>query len=160
MTDPSGPVADLRFSVSGRIDRPVADVYDAVAEPDRLSAYFTTGGADGRLETGATVEWDFADFPGAFPVEVVEAQRPSRLVLRWGAEERVTADGGAFTTVTFTFEALEAERTLVSITEESWRGTEQGRDAAFGNCEGWTGMLCALKVWLEHDITLREGFYK
>jgi hypothetical protein len=29
-----------------------------------------------------------------------------------------------------------------------------------GNCEGWTGMLCAMKVWLEHDINLREGFYK
>ena len=32
--------------------------------------------------------------------------------------------------------------------------------AAFGNCEGWTGMLCALKVYLEHGINLREGTYK
>jgi len=25
--------------------------------------------------------------------------------------------------------------------------------------EGWTGMLAALKVWMEHGINLREGFY-
>lgn len=30
-----------------------------------LSNYFATGGAHGRLESGATVTWDFADFPGA-----------------------------------------------------------------------------------------------
>ncbi|HTN59974.1 MAG TPA: ATPase, partial [Devosia sp.] len=32
--------------------------------------------------------------------------------------------------------------------------------ASFGNCEGWTGMLCALKVYIEHGINLRDGFYK
>lgn len=25
---------------------------------------------------------------------------------------------------------------------------------------GVTGMLCAMKVWLEHGVNLREGFYK
>jgi hypothetical protein len=29
-----------------------------------------------------------------------------------------------------------------------------------GNSVGWTGMLCAMKVWLEHGVNLREGFYK
>ena len=62
----------LRFTVSGRIARPVHEVFEAVADPDSLSKYFTTNGAKGRLETGATVVWDFADFPGAFPVHVVD----------------------------------------------------------------------------------------
>lgn len=34
-----------------------------------------------------------------------------------------------------------------------------GARNAFGNCEGWTGMLAALKAWVEHGINLRDGFY-
>ena len=64
----------LKFSVSGRIARPAHEVFEAVADPKELSHYFTTGGAKGRLETGATVYWDFHDFPGAFPVEVADDQ--------------------------------------------------------------------------------------
>jgi uncharacterized protein YndB with AHSA1/START domain len=148
----------LRFKVSGRIDRPRHDVFEAVVDPDQLSHYFTTGGAKGRLEPGATVSWDFADFPGAFPVEVVDVEQDRRVVLRWQA-----ADGGDEpydTTITMEFEELEDGRTLVTIAEQGWRDTEAGQDASYGNCEGWTGMLCALKVWLEHGIQLRDGFYK
>ena len=147
-----------RFTVSGRIARPVHDVFEAVADPDTLSRYFTTNGAKGRLETGATVIWDFADFPGAFPVHVVDVEPDRRIVLRWEA-----ADGGDDpyeTTVTMEFEPLDDGRTLVSITEDGWRDTEAAQKASYDNCEGWTGMLCAMRVWLEHGINLREGFYK
>jgi uncharacterized protein YndB with AHSA1/START domain len=58
------------------------------------------------------------------------------------------------------FEALEDGRTLVAISEEGWRETEGGLKASYGNCMGWSQMLCALKVWLEHGINLREGMYK
>ncbi len=51
-------------------------------------------------------------------------------------------------------------RTLVTITEEGWSDNDEGRSASYGNCEGWTGMLCAMKVWIEHGINLRDGFYK
>ena len=81
---------DLKFKVSARIARPVAEVFEAVADPKKLSGYFTTGGAKGRLETGATVTWDFHDFPGAFPVEVVEVEPNRRIVLRWASERRRT----------------------------------------------------------------------
>lgn len=156
---------DLRFKVSGRIARPVDEVFEAVADPEKLSRYFTTGGAVGRLETGKTVQWDFADFPGAFPVEVVEAEPNRRIVLRWEAndgppEEGAPAAGAAYmTTVVFTFEPLDDGRTLVTIEESGWRETPAGLKAAFGNCQGWSQMLAALKAWIEHDINLREGFY-
>ena len=148
----------LKFEISGRIARPVHEVFEAVVDPDQLSNYFTTGGAKGRLETGATVSWDFADFPGAFPVEVVEVEPDRRIVLRWPASDG--ADEPYSTTVTMEFDALDDGRTLVSIAEEGWRDTAAGQEASYGNCEGWTGMLCALKVWVEHGINLRDGFYK
>ena len=148
----------LKFKISGRIARPLHEVFEAVVDPAQLSNYFTTGGAKGRLETGATVTWDFADFPGAFPVEVVEVETDRRIVLQWQATD--SADDPYRTTVTMEFDALDDGRTLVTIAEDGWRDTDAGQEASYGNCEGWTGMLCALKVWLEHGINLRDGFYK
>jgi uncharacterized protein YndB with AHSA1/START domain len=145
------------FTISGRISRPVHEVFEAVADPAVLSRYFTTGGAVGRLATGTTVTWDFADFPGAFPVKVVEVVQDERIVLQWQA-----SGSGADpydTTVIFEFSPLEDGRTLVSITERGWRDDDSARTASYDNCEGWAGMLCAMKCWLEHGITLRDGFY-
>ncbi|WP_298863733.1 SRPBCC domain-containing protein [uncultured Microbacterium sp.] len=150
-------LTELSFTVSGRISRPVAEVYEAVADPGILSKYFTTGGARGRLEPDADVSWDFADFPGRFPVTVVEADAPKRIVIEWDGSETVDDR----TRVVFEFTPIDDRaRTLVTITENSWRATDAGAKSAFGNCEGWTGMLAALKAWVEHGINLREGFYK
>jgi len=161
---------DLKFKITGYIARPVHDVFEAVADPDILSRYFTTGGAKGRLETGATVTWDFHDFPGAFPVEVAEVIPDRKIVLRWEAYEGPPPNGGGDipieaaagyqTTVTMEFEPKDDYRTLVTIAEEGWRQTERGLQGSYGNCQGWAQMLCAMKAWVEHGINLREGFYK
>jgi uncharacterized protein YndB with AHSA1/START domain len=148
------------FTVSGRISRPVHDVFEAVADPKKLSGYFTTGGAVGRLEKGAIVTWDFHDFPGAFPVHVVDVVPDEKIVLRWGAPADEDPAGAYETTITMTFEALEDQRTLVRIHESGWRENATGQKASYSNCEGWTGMLCAMRAWIEHGINLREGFYK
>ncbi|MCU1400338.1 MAG: hypothetical protein JWN62_3447 [Acidimicrobiales bacterium] len=147
----------LSFKVSGRIARPVHEVFEAVVDPEQLSHFFTTNGATGRLVAGSTVMWDFADFPGAFPVHVTEVELDRRIVLRWQAAQ--PCDDAYQTTVTIEFEQLDDGRTLVTIAEEGWRDTEAGQRASYGNCEGWTGMLCAMKVWVEHGINLRAGFY-
>jgi uncharacterized protein YndB with AHSA1/START domain len=154
---------ELKFTVSGRIAKPVGEVFEAVVNPDQLSHYFTTGGAKGRLEPGATVTWDFADFPGAFPVRVTEVVKDKRIVLYWGSVDDAPEGEKAQphdNKVTMTFEQLEDGRTLVSISEEGWRETEKGLKASYGNCEGWTGMLLAMKMWLEHGLEIRDGLYK
>jgi uncharacterized protein YndB with AHSA1/START domain len=103
------------------------------------------------------VTWDFADFPGAFPVQVIEATAPSRIVLRWDGTE--DGQGPYQTTVTMSFEPLEDGRTLVRIEEEGWRPTQAGLEASYGNCQGWTQMLSAMKAYVEHGLNLREGMY-
>lgn len=152
-----------KFTISGRISKPVHEVFEAVANPEHLSRYFTTGGAKGRLETGAVVTWDFHDFPGAFPVNVVEVEQDKKIVLRWDASESVVdvdAAGNHQTTVTMTFEPVDGDRTLVQISESGWKSSHEGLVASYGNCEGWTSMLSAMKAWMEYGINLREGFYK
>lgn len=159
---------ELKFRVAARIAKPVHEVFEAVADPQQLSGYFTTGGAQGRLETGATVTWDFHDFPGAFPVHVIEVVPDERIVLQWKAseDEPPNIEGGEMqaldynTTITMTFKSLEDGRTLIEIAEEGWRFTEGALKSSYGNCQGWTGMLLTLKAWLEHGINLREGLYK
>ena len=155
-------VGELKFRVAARVAKPVSEVFEAVVNPVQLSRYFTTGGAKGRLETGATVQWSFADFPGSFPVEVVEVETDRRIVLRWAADDTAPSDGSAGynTTVTMSFEPLDDGRTLVSIVEEGWHRTPTGLKASYGNCQGWSQMLCALKAYLEHGINLRDGMYK
>lgn len=155
--------AQLSFTVTGRIGRPVHEVYEMVADPERLSGFFTTGGAVGRLETGSVVQWDFADFPGTFPVHVLETVQDRRIVLRWEAAAD-SADGTPelpdTTEVTLTFEPLDGDtRTLVSITETGWRDTPAGREASYDNCGGWSSMLSALKAKVEYGITLRTGLH-
>lgn len=152
---------DMKFHIFAFVSRPVAEVFEAVADPGSLSHYFTTGGARGRLETGATVTWDFHDFPGAFPVEVVEVVPDAKIVLRWQANDKDDS-GAAYTTlVTMTFEPVDGDtRTKVGISEEGWRETDSGLKAAYGNCMGWSQMLAALKLWVERGVNLREGMYK
>lgn len=159
---------ELKFRIAARIARPVHEVFEAVADPEQLSRYFTTGGAQGRIETGATVTWDFHDFPGAFPVYVTEVVPDKRIVLEWQASEGEApnveggdpVDADYRTTVTMTFTPLDDGRTLVEIAEEGWRENQGALQASYGNCQGWSQMLSALKAWLEHGINLREGMYR
>jgi uncharacterized protein YndB with AHSA1/START domain len=145
---------ELKFKVNAKIMKPVAEVFDAVYNPKKLSGYFTTAGASAPLDPGTTVTWDFADFPGAFPVHVKEIERDKLIAFEWPAE-----DGDYSTRVEMTFEALDPGSTMVSISEGTWRETEAGLKASYGNCEGWMNMAACLKAYLEYGINLRKDFF-
>lgn len=151
-----------QFNVFIQVSHPVAEVFEAVVDPEKLSAYFTTGGARGWLEAGATVMWDFHDFPGAFPVDVVEVAQDERIALRWAANDPDAKDDDAYKTdVVFTFTPVDnGKRTKVEVGESGWPETANGVTASYSNCMGWSQMLCALKAWVEHGINLREGAYR
>jgi len=150
---------DLKYKVMIHVGRPVGEVFEAVADPKELSSYFTTGGASGRLETGKTVMWDFADFPGAFPVDVEQVIQDQKIVFRWDANDPDASQKYKLT-VTMIFKPTEDGRTLVEIEEKGWHDSEAGLKSSYGNCMGWSQMLCALKAWVEYGISLREGAYK
>lgn len=146
---------ELKFQVYGRIAKQVSEVFDAVYNPTKLSGYFTTGGASGPLDEGTTVKWDFADFPGAFPVYVRKVEPDRLIVLEWDQAD------GSTTQVRMEFEPLDAGSTMVRISEGPWSETTQAAlDQSYEKCMGWTQMIACMKVYLEHRINLRDGFFK
>ena len=148
---------DPNYKVWMIVDRPVHEVFEAVADPKELSSYFTTGGASARLEAGKTVTWDFHDYPGAFPVHVKDVVPDERIMFEWqGDEPGAKRD----ISVTMTFTSVEDGRTKVEVAETGWSDSDAGVKASYGNCMGWSQMLAALKAWKDHGINLREGAYK
>ena len=90
-----------------------------------------------------------------------------KIVLKWEAHDGQILDGdadvhaGYQTIVTMRFKPVDkGARTLVEIEEKGWRETPGGLTASYNNCMGWSQMLAALKMWVEHEINLREGAYK
>jgi len=146
---------ELKFEVYAKIEKPVAEVFDAVYLPEKLSGYFTTGGASAPLDEGTVVTWDFHDFPGAFPVKVIETVKNERIVLEWAID-----DGEGNTRVEMTFEALDETSTLVKVRESGWPPKSQEMlNKSYGNCMGWSQMLLCLKVFVEEGKNLRKFLY-
>jgi uncharacterized protein YndB with AHSA1/START domain len=156
----------LKFQVHTKIQKPIAEVFDAVYNPTKLSGYFTTGGATAPLNEGTQVTWRFADYPGDIPVTVKKVIPNEQIILEWDAYEPPDKSGnttppppGYKTTVEMTFESLDPNNTLVKISESGWRETQSGLAGSYGNCMGWSQMLSALKAFLEYNINLRKGAY-
>jgi uncharacterized protein YndB with AHSA1/START domain len=155
----------LKFQVHTKIQKPLSEVFDAVYNPSKLSGYFTTGGASASLDEGTTVIWRFADYPGDAPVIVKKLVPNKQIIFEWDAYEPPETPGiiptptGYKTTVEMTFESLDPNNTLVKISESGWRETQRGLDGSYGNCFGWSQMICALKAYLEYGISLRKGAF-
>lgn len=137
------------FEVSLKIRRPIAQVFQAVADPAQLSRYFTLS-ATGPLTRPGTVRWAFDEMPEGFDVQVIEAVENDRIVLEW-------AGGRTYQTrIEIKFRVLDANNTMVSIIESGWR-EETDLAVSAGNAGGWMHMMCSLKALLEWNIKLREG---
>lgn len=148
---------ELKYKVQTKIQKPVAEVFDAVYNPKKLSGYFTNGGASAPLVEGTTVEWAFADNPGdekmKFPVEVKQVVPNELIVLSWEGTK------GLDTRIEMQFEAAGDNDTIVRISETGWRETQDDLNSSYLNCMGWSQMISALKAYVEYGINLRKGAY-
>ncbi len=147
---------ELKFKVQTKIQKPVAEVFNAVYNPSKLSGYFTNGGASAPLVEGTTVEWAFADNPGdeqhKFPVVVKKVVHNELIELEWEGAK------GLDTHVRMEFDAA-GDDTIVRISESGWRETQDHLNSSYMNCMGWSQMISALKAYVEYGIDLRKGAY-
>ena len=143
---------DLKFQVSLKIRKPAAQVFDAVVDPKKLSGYFVQS-ASGPLVAGSTVMWKFLEVADPFPVVAREVVQDQRIVLEWPS-----AAGGGDNRVEMNFKPIDADNTLVQISESGWPDTRQaGLTASQGNAGGWMHMMACMKGYLEYGINLRAG---
>jgi len=148
---------ELKFQVQIRIQKPVAEVFAAVQEPDKLSGYFTNGGASAPMTEDSTVEWAFEDTPGEkvgpFPVKVKTVKPTELITFEWEGAP------GIDTLVEIGFQTDGPADTIVRIAESGWPESEENLKRSYGNCMGWSQMLSALKAYVEYGINLRKGAY-
>ncbi|NTX54275.1 SRPBCC domain-containing protein [Myxococcus sp. CA039A] len=140
-----------KFQVQLKIQKPVAEVFDGVVNPKKLSGYFVQA-ASAPLVEGTTVKWRFAEAPGENDVIVRTVARDERIAFEWEA-----AGGGYNTRVEMLFKPIDERSTLVQISESGWKEDARGVDASYDNCGGWMHMMTCLKAYLEFGINLRAG---
>lgn len=138
------------FQVQLKIRKPVAEVFEAVVRPEKLTGYFIDT-SSGPLAPGATVTWRFAEVDESFEVVVHEVVRDEKIVFEW------PSSGGYSTRVEMVFKPLKDGATMVQISEGGWPDTPEGAKASHGNAGGWMHMLCCMKAYLEYGINLRAG---
>ncbi len=142
------------FTIQTRINRPVADVFDAVVNDHHLCKYFTER-SSGPMREGQRIMWHWKQW-GDYPVVVRQVKSQERIELQLDSTQWKKTEGpGYVVSVVFEFETLEGNATMLSISETGWLRDEPGLKASHENCGGWQHMALCLKAYLEHGIDLR-----
>ncbi len=135
-----------------QIAKPVHEVFEAIADPERMSNFFIESGS-GRMEDGRTIVWKFPEFDGEFPVRIGRVERDKSISFEWeGPEDRPL-------TVDITLTPAGDGTTVVRIAERGMDHDAAGLAWLVGNTEGWANFLACMKAWLEYGIHLREGAF-
>jgi uncharacterized protein YndB with AHSA1/START domain len=140
----------LEVDHSIRIRKPAAEVFEAIVSPEHLNRYFTSR-AEGRLEKGSKVTWQWTDYPEKVPVDVIESIPSKRLVFQWPTHDKLYK-----TTVQFDLEDQQEKGTIVRVREGIWKTDAAGLTNSYDNSGGWMHMLCCLKAYLDFDVDLRS----
>jgi uncharacterized protein YndB with AHSA1/START domain len=138
----------VTVKVEYRVARSVADVYDAIVDPTKMSQYFISRGS-GRMELGAKLEWEWTDVGAKLAIEVGQLDANSKIGFAWSAT-------GVPTKVTLLVEP-DGSGTKLTATEGPFALTDQGVARAMQQTQGWTDFCCSLKAYLQHGINLRTG---
>ena len=142
----------LQIKTGIRIAKPAHEVFEAIADPEKMSNYFISK-SSGRMEEGQTVEWGFPEMDLTFPVQVKKAEPGKAIAFCW------TNQNGNETIVDIELKPVDAATTFVVITEGEEAMNEKGIEWLKGNTEGWANFLACLKAWLEYGINLRKGAF-
>lgn len=138
----------LIAKASLQIQKPVVEVFEAIVDPKHITQFFISK-SSGRMETGGELTWEFGDFPGKFPVHVIEVVNQKSVSFVWDAD----------TVVHIKLEAQADNSTVVHITEGEKSLNEENLNWLVDNSFGWGNFLDCLKAYLEYGINLRKGAF-
>jgi len=139
----------LEINTALQIQKPIAEVFEAIANPDQMCHYFISE-STGRMEAGKTLIWKFPEFTMEIPVRVVNVVPTQYIAYYWNDNQQELL-------VEISLTIKENDSTLVRVTEKSRENDEAGIKWLKGNTEGWANFLACLKAYLEYGINLRKG---
>jgi uncharacterized protein YndB with AHSA1/START domain len=143
---------DIDVKVKDKILKPIAEVFDAVVDPQKLSNFFISG-ASGPLEEGVSITWFFDDIGGQLPVTVKVVRDNELIVFEWAAS-------GIKAQVSIALTAIDPDSTSITITEKAFPFDQTGVSKALQQTQGWTDFICSMKAYLYCGINLRSGRVK
>jgi uncharacterized protein YndB with AHSA1/START domain len=141
----------LEIKTALQIQKSVREVFEAIADPDKMSNYFISK-SSGRMEEGKKLFWKFPEFDEEFPVRVDKVEKDKYISFYWNTD-------GNELLVEINLTSADKDSTLVMITEKSMENNEAGIKWLKGNTEGWANFLACLKAYLEYGINLRKGAF-
>ncbi|HQY52963.1 MAG TPA: SRPBCC family protein [Ignavibacteria bacterium] len=142
----------LEIKAAIQILKPAAEVFEAIADPEKMSNYFISE-SSGRMEEGKNLNWRFPEFDMDVPVRVGKIEKDKYISYYWDDPD------GTELFVEITLTPKEKNATLVSITERSRENNEEGIKWLKRNTEGWANFLACLKAYLEYGVNLRKGAF-
>ena len=141
----------LEIKVAIQIQKPAAEVFDAIVDPAKMANYFISK-STGRMEEGKRIIWKFPEFDMEVPVRVDKIEQNQYVSFFWNNDNKELL-------VEMTLTARESNPTLVTVTEKSMANDEAGIKWLKGNTEGWANFLACLKAFLEYGVNLRKGAF-
>ncbi len=144
---------NFKVEVHTKIGKPIAEVFDAVVNPEKVGIYFATGGVNVPMAEGRNISWKFKDISFEQDMKIRRLVENRKIELEWFTEE------GKRTDVTITFDKISEDRTMITIVHSGYEENQKGLEDSYSHCEGWTVMLASLKVYLEHGIVLADSYW-
>lgn len=136
------------------IRKPVADVFEAMVNPDITSKFWFTK-SSGKVEAGKTIEWEWGQFGVKDTVDILEVTPNKFISLNWQL-------GDLTTTVEMYFEPKSDANTFVRVIEKGFWSSppsddeqlEEKINLMLGQNGGWTLVLSNMKAWMEYELDL------
>lgn len=130
------------------IRRPVAEVFEAFADPAITSQFWFTKGS-GKLQVGKKVQWDWEMYGISSVVDVKAIERNRRILVEWSSADSTP------TTIEWRFDPRAGDTTFVTITNTGFSGNgDQVVNQAIDSMGGFSLVLAGLKALLEHNVAL------
>lgn len=131
------------------IAAPPEKVYDTITSATEWDAFFTTGmqlePRPGGICSFAWKDWGPDFYTLQVPGRVLEATRPTRFTFEWGRE-------GKETRIRFDLKE-QFGGTVVTVTEDGYPDTSEGRAAILECASGWGEAVTLLKFYIEKGMT-------
>ncbi|MBN9220990.1 MAG: SRPBCC family protein [Mesorhizobium sp.] len=127
------------------IRRPVAEVFEAIVDPAITTKFWFTH-ANGRLDGGKEVRWEWRMYGVSTKVRVDEIIPNEKIVMQWSDPP---------TTVVWTFTPMPGDATFLEVRNFGFAGNgDEQVNEAVGSTGGFTLVLAGAKAWLEQGLTL------